>query len=74
MLMSKHPEPDTDKSPQPRTGHGSASVIARLNEQISRTQPSAVEEPAYDPPSREISRETSPIETPSPTHSNAPAS
>ena len=65
MSTSKHPAPDRDKAPQPRTGHGSASVIARLNEQISRTEPLAMEEPADETPARETPVAVNPDPTPS---------
>jgi hypothetical protein len=47
MLKSKHPDPDPDRDKPPaRTGHGTASVIARLNEQALRVEPGEIEEPA----------------------------
>lgn len=47
-------DPDMDKAPQPRTGHGTASVIARLNEQLSQMEPS----PMADPDEESAIRET----------------
>lgn len=54
MSTSTHPEPDLDKPAQTRTGHGTASVIARLrNEQISRVDSSVMYESADEPAARE---------------------
>jgi len=55
MLKSKRPDPDPErnKPTQPRTGHGTASVIARLNEQIFRLEPGEIEEPAGPPETEE---------------------
>ena len=53
MLTSKLSNPDLDEPPQARTGHGIASVIARLNEQISRKDVSSMDGPDEEPADRE---------------------
>jgi len=62
MLKSKRPDPDPDRNKpmQPRTGHGTASVIARLNEQTFRVEPGELEEPA-DPPASSPSINATPL-------------
>jgi hypothetical protein len=45
-------DPDMDKASQPRTGHGTASVIARLNE-LAQMEPSPMAEPAEESAIRE---------------------
>lgn len=62
MLKSKRTDsaPDRNTPTQPRTGHGSASVIARLNEQICRLEPGEIEEPAGPPEKEESSHQMSP--------------
>jgi len=60
MSTSKLSQPNRDKAPHARTGHGTASVIARLNEQISQLEPLAMDGPADEP----AAREPSPTEIP----------
>lgn len=48
MSTRKLSEPNLDKVPQPRTGHGTASVIARLNEQLSQMESSLMVESDED--------------------------
>lgn len=43
MLTSKLSEHDRDKPSRRHTGHGTASVIARLNEQNSQIEPSTLD-------------------------------
>ncbi|MDP3759763.1 MAG: hypothetical protein Q8R01_04510 [Ramlibacter sp.] len=49
---------------QPRTGHGAASVIPRLNEQISRPELPALEEGLDDAQAREAPRSEGPLAAP----------
>ena len=44
----------------PRTGHGAASVIPRLNEQISRPEVPALEDAAEEARTREAPRSEAP--------------
>lgn len=49
---------------QPRTGHGAASVIPRLNEQLWRPESPEPEQPADDKQVREAPRPAAPVATP----------
>ena len=65
MLTMKPSDNDRAES-RPRTGHGAASVIPRLNEQISRPEALPPEEVAEEPLARETPRPETPAVSPKP--------
>jgi hypothetical protein len=59
MLTSKPTDNDRAKVPA-RSGHGAASIIPRLNEQISRPEPQLPEAGSDEPLASEVPRPQAP--------------